>query len=441
MERERILIENEILDKLSGKIFLLQDLSKKHEVIFQAFLEVYNSPNHQNFIRRSSKVDLDTFFHQFLSYGVIDDFLADPNVEDIMINNLDNIFVHKTKSGMVKTDSKFENREELDLFIKKLVIFSGRKDIRKINNVELSEIKGRANIAFSPFGPQITITRAKEKPLSIIELVRSGTFTPEIAGQFWLYIEGLSVKPANLIISGGPGSGKTTLLNALFNFIPDNERLVVIEDTLELNTELEDNCSRLESDEDTTLADLVKNTLRMRPDRVIVGEVRGSEASDLMTIMNIGKYCMGTLHASTARETVLRLQNEPMNVPQVLIGLVDVIIIMRRFNDNGTIKRVIGELVETAGTAEKNVLLSVLLSYDFATNRFRESNVSSIYRDKLAQISGRSPKEVMKEVEIRTAIIKRMADKNISDFKTVTAIFRKYLTHPQSVLRDLELIR
>jgi len=441
MERERILIENEILDKLSGKIFLLQDLSKKHEVIFQAFLEVYNSPSHQNFIRRSSKVDLDTFFHQFLSYGVIEEFLADPNVEDIMINNLDCIYVHKTKAGMVRTDKNIENREELDLLIKKLVIFSGRKDIRKINNVELSEIKGRANIAFSPFGPQITITRAKEKPLSIIELVRSGTLTPELAGQFWLYIDGLSVKPANIIISGGPGSGKTTLLNALFNFIPANERLVVIEDTLELNTELEDNCSRLESDEDTTLADLVKNTLRMRPDRVIVGEVRGNEANDLMTVMNIGKYCMGTLHASTARETVLRLQNEPMNVPQVLIGLVDVIIIMRRFNENGSIKRVVGELVETAGTAEKNVLLSVLLSYDFASNKFRESNVSSIYRDKLAQISGRSPKEVMEEVRIRTAIIKRMADKNIADFKAVTTIFRKYLTHPQSVLRDLELIK
>jgi len=439
MERERILIENEILDKLVGKIFLLQDLTKKHEVIFQAFLEVYNSPAHQNFIKRAKCPDLDSFFNEFLSYGVIDEFLADPAVEDIMVNNLDPIFVHKTKSGMVKTDKKFENREELDLFIKKLVMFSGRKDIRKINNVELSEIKGRANIAFSPFGPQITITRAKEKPLSIIELVRSGTLNAELAGQFWLYVDGLNVKPANIIISGGPGSGKTTLLNALLNFIPDNERLVVIEDTLELNTELEDNCSRLESDEDTSLADLVKNTMRMRPDRVIVGEVRGSEARDLMTVMNIGKYCMGTLHASTARETVLRLQNEPMNVPQVLIGLVDVIVIMRRFNDNGTIKRFVGELVETAGTAEKNVLLSLLLSYDFASGRFRESNVSSIYRDKLAQISGRSPKEVMEEVKIRTAIIRRMAEKNIVDFKAVTEIFRKYLVHPQAVLRELEL--
>ncbi|MCM8783887.1 MAG: CpaF/VirB11 family protein [Candidatus Omnitrophica bacterium] len=132
-------------------------------------------------------------------------------------------------------------------------------------------------------------------------------------------MEGLNVKPANIIIAGGPGSGKTTLLNALFSFIPAKERIIVIEDTL-----------------------------RMRPDRVIVGEVRGKEAQDLMTAMNIGKYCMGTLHASTPRETVIRLESEPMNVPSVLVNLVDVFVVMRRYKIDGEIKRVIGEVAETA---------------------------------------------------------------------------------------------
>lgn len=439
LEKERIEIENEILDQLAGRIFLLQDLTHKREVIFQVFIQAYNSPRCQRFIRRCRGLELETFFNEFLSYGVIEEFLADPQVEDIMINYLSPIYIHKTGSGMVKTEKHFTSREELDLFIKKLVIFSGRKEIHKINNLELSNIKGRVNIAYSPFGPQITITRAKEKPLSIIDLLKNGTVTAEIAAQFWVYVEGFGVKPANIIISGGPGVGKTTLLNALFSFIPTNERLVVIEDTLELNTDLEENCSRLESDEEVSLADLVKNSLRMRPDRVLVGEVRGKEAQDLMTAMNIGKYCMGTMHASTARETIMRLENEPMNVPSILLNLVDVFVIMRRYNIGGKIKRVVAELVETGGMENKIILLSNLYNYDLASSTYRETNVASIYRDKLAQISGKNPKEIIEETKMRTRIIKAMAEKDMTDIAVVTDLCRKYIANPQEVLDSLGL--
>jgi len=390
MEKERIAMENEILERLAGKVFLLQDINRKREIIFQTFLEVYNSEAGKGIVGKLRNLDLEKLFSEFLSYGVIDGFLEDPEVEDIMVNYLSPIYIHKTKSGLIKTDKKFNSREELDLFIKKLIIFSGRQSINKINNVELVEIKGRANIVYSPFGPQITLTRAKERPLSIIELLENGTVNADIAAQLWLYVEGFGIKPANVIISGGPGAGKSTLLNALFSFMPSNDRIVVIEDTLELNTDLEDNCSRLESDETTSLADLVKNSLRMRPDRIIVGEVRGQEAQDLMTAMNIGKYCMGTLHASTARETIIRLQNEPMNSPEVLVNLVDVFIIMRRYNLNGKIARVVGELVETAGMSNKTILLSSLWNFDLGSGKFHKSAVSSALRDRLAKVCGKT---------------------------------------------------
>jgi len=437
MEKERIAIENEILERLGGKIFLLQDINRKREIIFQTFLEVYNSASGQSLVSKLQNLDLESLFNEFLSYRVIDELLKDPDVEDIMINYLSPIFVHKTKSGLVKTDKKFESRDELDLFIKKLVIFSGRKTINKINNVELVEIKGRANIVYSPFGPQVTITRAKERPLSIIELLENNTLTPDIAAQLWLYVEGLRVKPANIIISGGPGTGKSTLLNALFSFIPQNDRLVVIEDTLELNTDLEENCSRLESDETTNLADLVKNSLRMRPDRIIVGEVRGQEAQDLMTAMNIGKYCMGTLHASTARETIIRLENEPMNSPAVLVNLVDVFIIMRRYGMDGKISRVIGELVETAGMTDKTILLSSLWSYDLGSATFRKSAVSSEYRDRLAQVSGKTTIAIMEEIRVRANVIKLLMKQGIKSTKDVTEFCRKYSDNPQAAIESL----
>jgi flagellar protein FlaI len=439
MEKERIEFENEILNRLSGKIFLLQDLNQKRQVIFQAFLDIYNSPKHQKFIKKSKVVDVDAFFKEILSYGIIQEYLDDPDVEDIMINYVAPIYVHKTNAGLIKTDKRFPSWEELDLFIRKLIIFSGRTEIKKINNTELAEIKGRVNIVYSPFGPQITITRAKENPLSIVELIKYGTLNSQIAAQFWLYVEGLGIKPANIIISGGPGSGKTTLLNALFSFIPKNDRIIVIEDTLELNTELEENCSRLESDEDNSLADLVKNALRMRPDRVIVGEVRGKEAQDLMTAVNIGKYCMGTLHASTARETIMRLENEPMNVPAVLINLVDVFVIMRRYNQNGRIQRVVGELVETAGMEEKMVLLSTLWTYDFSAFKYRESLVSSIFRDRIAQMSGKSPKDIMRELKIRAYLIDKLVERDIKDFAAVTAFFRTYADNPDAAINNLGL--
>jgi flagellar protein FlaI len=439
MEKERVEIENEILDKLAGKIFLLQDFASKREVMFQVFLEVYNSPKYQKFIRRTKGLELESFFNEFLSYGIIEEFLADLEVEDIMINYLSPIYVHKTGSGLVKTDKRFSSREDLDLFIKKLIVFSGRKEIKKINNVELANIKGRVNIVYSPFGPQITITRAKEKALSIINLVKNDSLNAELAAQFWLYVEGLGIKPANILIAGGPGAGKTTLLNALFSFIPVNERIVVIEDTLELNTDIEENCSRLESDEEVSLADLVKNSLRMRPDRIIVGEVRGKEAHDLMTAVNIGKYCMGTLHASTARETIMRLENEPMNVPEVLINLVDVFVIMRRYNSNGKTRRVVGELVETGGLEQRMVLLSTLWTYDLSSLTFHESGVSSIYRDRLAQISGRSVRDILIELKLRTNIIKVFLERDITGIKDITNFCRRYAVNPQAAIKSLGL--
>jgi len=439
MDKERIDIENEILDKVAGKIYLIQSFEKRKETIFEVFLEVYNTERCKRLISRTKGLELETFFKEFLSYGIIEEFLQDPEVEDIMINSLGPIYIHKTSQGLIKTDKRFESREELELLIKKLVIFSGRRTVRKVNNIELSEIKGRVNIIYSPFGPQITITRAKEKPLSIIHLIENHTLNAQIAGQLWLYVEGLGIRPANILISGGPGAGKTTLLNALFSFIPASERLVIIEDTLELNTDYEENCSRLESDEDLTLADLVKNALRMRPDRIIIGEVRGKEAQDMMTAMNIGKYCMGTLHASTSRETIMRLENEPMNVPEVLINLIDVIIIMKRYNIKGQVFRALGEIVETAGMEKKMILLSQLWSYDPIKRQFHESMVSSIYRDKLAQMSNRSSKEIIDEIRLRGRVLNALLERNIKDIAEVSKFCRDFNKDPYNTVKQLGL--
>jgi flagellar protein FlaI len=269
---------------------------------------------------------------------------------------------------------------------------------------------GRVNVVTSPYGPQVTFRKFKQKPLSIIDLVESGSMDYGVAAQLWLYAEGLGIKPANLMIGGMPGSGKTTLLNALFSFFPTNERIVVIEDTLELNTDMRDNCARLESTGELSMRELVKNTLRMRPDRLIVGEVRGEEASDMMTAMNIGKICMGTIHASSSREVVMRLENAPMNVPTEIVPLIDVFIIVRQFYMEGRVLRAIVQISETGGI-EKKVLLSDLANFDVKSGKMLEAHPSVIYRDRLASASGVTPKEILDETEARKKILMQLAQK------------------------------
>lgn len=437
MDNELIRIENEILDNAAGQITLNQDAEERRKIIFDNFIKVYNTPQGKSILKRLKAIDMEDFFNQFLSYGLIEKFLQDPEVEDIIINSLGPIFVHKAKVGLIKTEEQFASRDELNLFIKKLVVFSGRKSLKKINNIELKDVRGRINIIYSPYGPQITITRAMESPLTIMDLVDHRTLDYELAAAFWLYVEGMSIKAANIIVSGGPGSGKTTLLNALLSFVPPSEHLVVIEDTLELNTDLYENCSRLESDDELSLEDLVKNSLRMRPDRIVVGEVRGREAKDMMTAMGIGKYCMGTVHASTARETIMRLQSEPMNVPQQLIGFIDVIIVMRRFQDKGQIRRVVAEVEEIGGMELKKVLLTSRWSYDFSRDEFLDSQVSGMFRDRLAEMKGVSPKDIISELTLRTVLLKILKDKNLTQAKDLIKFFRHYTKSPEEAISSL----
>ena len=176
----------------------------------------------------------------------------------------------------------------------------------------------------------------------------------------------------------------------------------------------------------------------MRPERILVGEVRGAEANDLMTTMNLGKYCMGTIHASTARETVLRLQHEPMNVPPVLVALIDVFLILRKMNTAGQVHRVVSELVETAGMEREVVLLSPIWSYDNIARKTVESCPSSIYRDKLAAESGRSAKEIMEETALRAKVLTAMQDSGrFPDIAAVTAFCQRYSDNPASAMAEL----
>ncbi|MBI3009862.1 MAG: CpaF family protein [Candidatus Omnitrophica bacterium] len=431
-------LTNVLLDRLRGRLTLIQPTQERFQIAFDALEVLYAQPHNGRFPSLTNPEMRRAFIHRFLLYDCIEEFLEDPSVEDIVINATNPIFLHRTQEGLVKTNKRIPSAAALVVFVKKLVVFAGRSEVDPINNLELFNIRGRVNIIQSPFGAQITITRGKPQPFTMLQLIHAEMLSHELAALLWMYVEGLRVRPANLIIAGGPGTGKTTLLNALLSFIPWQDRVVTIEDTLELNTTFIENCSRLESCRRVKTPELVKNSLRMRPDRILVGEVRGLEANDLMTTMNLGKYCMGTLHASSARETILRLQNEPMNVPPVLIPLVDVFIILRKRNRAGAIHRIVSEVVETSGMEQQVVLLSTVWNYDNEQQETVEFSPSSTYRDRLAAESGQSPMAIMQEIARRSKILKCLAtQEGYSDIASLTKFCQLYSEKPDEAIRQL----
>ncbi len=431
-------LEFRLIEALYGKMSLLQPQKEREQLIVDALNGVLSNGEFGEL-----KHDLENeetrvqFVRNFLSYGIVTELLCDFCVEDLIINNLNPIYIHHSQKGFISTGKQFKGQRELELFIRKILLFAGRKKLGRIINLELPNMEGRVNIIFSPFGPQITITKAKVSPLSILELVRAKSVTHEVAAQLWLYLQGMSIRPANIIIAGGPGVGKTTLLNALFSFIPETDRLVVIEDTLELNTFLEESCSRLESDEELSLADLVKNALRMRPERIIVGEVRGVEARDMITACNIGKYCICTIHALTSREAIIRLQTEPMNIPEILVNLIDVFIVLKRYHVQDKMFRVIDEVSETSGMEQVKILLSQVYKYDYEGHKLKQVNPSTVFRDRLAQQAGVTSREVMREHFLRTFLLQQLDQRNMVSMKEVATFCRAYSRNPDQATASM----
>ncbi|MEE9474325.1 MAG: ATPase, T2SS/T4P/T4SS family, partial [Candidatus Hydrothermarchaeaceae archaeon] len=315
----------------------------------------------------TSEDAIDCFIYEKLSIGKLTPFLVEGNLEEIMVigSGLP-VYVYDKTTGM-RESGVFLETGEVKGIIKKIAKYSGR--IVDASNPLLDgrlPDGSRANATFSevtPRGPTLTIRTFGTESLSISDLIRYQTMTPTLAAFMWLVVEGLGTKPANVLILGGTASGKTTTLNALSYFIPASERIISIEDTLEISMR-HDHWIPMETkppdpgkDNEVEMDDLLKNALRMRPDRIIVGEVRTKEALTLFTAMNTGHDgCMATIHANSAKEALTRLQTHPMNVPDAMIPALDLIIAQTRQVEEGKLVRRIVEVAEIGGREGGTIL-------------------------------------------------------------------------------------
>ncbi|MBI3505121.1 MAG: Flp pilus assembly complex ATPase component TadA [Proteobacteria bacterium] len=338
----------------------------------------------ENFLQKESNLPLtrdqrakfvQELIDEILGLGPLEQLNRDPSINEIMVNAPDKVYIERA-GKLILTPLRFRNEEQIIHVIKRIVSPIGRRVDESVPLVDARLKDGsRVNAIIPPLavsGPTLTIRRFSQKPFTYQDLIKKGSITPEIVD----FLKATVLVRKNIIISGGTGTGKTTFLNMLSGFIPEDERIVTVEDTAELRLQqdhwvrLESRPKNIEGKGEVTIRDLVKNCLRMRPDRIVVGECRGAEALDMLQAMNTGhEGSLTTIHANSPRDAISRcsamcLMAEaglPMFVLREMIAsAVHLIVQITRFSD-GT--RKCTYVTELTGRDENTVLSQDIFRY------------------------------------------------------------------------------
>lgn len=325
--------------------------------------------------------------------GLLDSIIADDNITEVMINGPKDIFIEK--AGRVqRLNEEFESEEKLEDVVQKIVALSGR-EVNEANPIVDTRLQdgSRVNVVLPPIslsGPIVTIRKFSKDPMTIEKLIAYGSITREIADKLEILVKA----KYNIFIAGGTGSGKTTFLNALSNYIPHDERVITIEDSAELQITHVDNLVRLETRNANTagvgavtIRDLIKSSLRMRPERIVVGEVRGAEALDMLQAMNTGHDgSLSTGHANSTKDMLSRLETmvlqgaEGLPLPairQQISSAVDIIIFLSRMRDRS---RKTLEITEILDVVDGEIRLNPLYVFEEDENSTLDKVSGSLRR-------------------------------------------------------------
>ena len=343
----------------------------------------------------------DMVFSSIRGLGILDSILSDDSITEVMINGPDNIFIEKN-GRLIELDQKFESQRRLYDIIQRIVGSAGR-EVNEANPIVDTRLKdgSRVNVVLNPValnGPIVTIRKFSKVPMSIDKLIQYGSITADIAEKLELLVRA----KYNIFISGGTGSGKTTFLNALSNYIPKDERVITIEDSAELQIKGLKNLVTLETRNantagsgQITIRDLIKTSLRMRPERIIVGEVRGPEALDMLQAMNTGHDgSLSTGHANSTRDMLSRLETMVLSgaaglpleaVRQQIASAIDIIIHLARLRDK---TRKTMEITEVVGYENGKILLNPLYVFEEDEKTTFEKVSGSLVRTKNSLVKG-----------------------------------------------------
>ena len=326
-------------------------------------------------------------------FGLLDSIISDDTITEVMINGPDNVFIEQN-GRLFKMDKHFESQRKLEDVIQRIVGLAGR-EVNQANPICDTRLPdgSRVNVVLPPIalcGPTLTIRKFSKTPMTIEKLIQYGSITQEIADKLEILVRA----KYNIFISGGTGSGKTTFLNALSNYIPKDERVITIEDSAELQITGVDNLVSLETRNantsgagQITIRDLIKSSLRMRPERIIVGEVRGGEALDMLQAMNTGHDgSLSTGHANSTQDMLSRLETMVLQgaeglpleaIKQQIASAVDIIIHLSRLRDKS---RKTMEITEVVGVENGQIILNPLYKFEEDANSTLEKASGSLKR-------------------------------------------------------------
>ena len=316
-------------------------------------------------------------FSSIRGFGLLDSIMSDDSITEVMINGHEHIFIEKN-GKLQKLDKQFESQRRLEDVIQRIVALAGR-EVNQANPICDTRLPdgSRVNVVLPPLalcGPTVTIRKFSKTPMTIEKLISYGSLTQEIADKLELLVRA----KYNIFICGGTGSGKTTFLNALSNYIPRDERVITIEDSAELQIANIDNLVSLETRNanasgvgQVTIRDLIKSSLRMRPERIVVGEVRGAEALDMLQAMNTGHDgSLSTGHANSTHDMLSRLETMVLQgaaglpleaIRQQIASAVDIIIHLSRLRDKS---RKTMEITEVLGYEDGQIQLNPLYRFE-----------------------------------------------------------------------------
>ena len=400
---------NSIRNNLINKFDLTRNLSD--EEIYSFIDNEIIETGRQQFISLTDKERLRyILFNSIRGYDVLQELLDDQNITEIMINGPDDIFIER--NGLLeKSEIHFSSPEKLQDIIQQIVSEANRRvnEASPIADARLYD-GSRVNIVLNPValnGPAVTIRKFPDTPLSMNDLIQFGTLTHETAD----FLHLLVLSGYNIFVCGGTGSGKTTFLNVLSGFIPSSERVITIEDSAELQlhipniVKLEARQANTDGKNEITIRDLIRSSLRMRPNRIIVGEIRGAEALDMLTAFNTGHDgSMSTGHGNSPRDMLRRIETMVLmgvdmpvsSIKGQIASAIDIIVFLGRMRDHS--RRVL-EITEIADFTDNEIILNPLYI-------FKESGSTQKVTGSL-QKTGNSLKDITKiQMSGHTALLK-----------------------------------
>jgi archaeal flagellar protein FlaI len=352
-------------------------------------------------------------------------------LEEIVVNNANEpIWVYHKKHGWLKTNLMVPTEKR----IRHYATMIGRevnKEVTLLSPLMDAHLRdgSRVNATLTPissFGNTITIRKFATDPWTIVDFINSKTISYDAAALLWLAIQ----NELSIMVVGGTGSGKTSMLNVVANFFPPNQRLISIEDTRELTlpknlhwVPMETRLGNAEGKGEVTMLNLLVNSLRMRPDRILVGEVRKQrEAEILLEAMNTGHSTYATFHANTAREAALRLTNPPINIPKPMLSSIALFLVQNRNRRTGARRTI--QIAELNDEGDVNILMQ----YDARSDTLNRKNESVSLFDKLNLYTGMNKKDIEIDLAKKIRILKWLVKNNIRDVNSIGEIMAKYYT-------------